>query len=192
VTSVDPSYKSDALARGGLANLFLIGARGSGKSTVGRLLADRLGWTFADADLILEVKTGRSVRAIFGDYGEAGFRDLESNLLAEICQGARQVVATGGGVVVRPGNRALLRATGTVVWLSDPADVLRSRLVIDPKTDQRPALTPAGANSLTEIEQILQLRRPLYEACSDLTITTAGKAPETVMQEILAFLKDVG
>jgi shikimate kinase len=192
VTSGDPSDKPDAPARGSLANLFLIGARGSGKSTVGRLLAGRLGWTFADADLILEVKTGRSVRALFDDDGEAGFRDLESTLLAELCQGARQVVATGGGVVLRPGNRALLRAAGRVIWLSDTADVLRSRLVIDPKTDQRPALTLAGANSLTEIEQVLQLRRPLYAACADLTITTAGKTPETVMWEILAFLKDVG
>ncbi len=93
-------------------NLFLVSARGSGKSTVGRLLAERLGWGFADADLILEVQTGRfSARCIFADDGEAGFRDLESNLLAEICQGARQVVATGGGVVLRPGNRALLRAS---------------------------------------------------------------------------------
>ena len=174
------------------ANLFLVGARGSGKSTVGRLLADRLGWSFADADLVLEVQSGRSVRAIFAEDGETGFRDLESATLAELCRGARQVVATGGGVVLRPGNRALLRAFGRVVWLNDVAELLRSRLVADQKADQRPALTSAGTTALAEIEQVLSARRPLYAACADLTVTTAGKTPESVAEEILAFLRDEG
>jgi shikimate kinase len=168
------------------ANLFLVGARGSGKSTVGRLLADRLGWSFADADLILEARSGRSVQTIFSEEGEAGFRDLESTTLAQLCQGVRQVVATGGGIVLRLDNRALLSASGRVVWLSDAAELLRSRLLADPKAGQRPALTAAGTTALAEIEQVLQTRAPLYSACADLTVTTAGKTPETVAEEILA------
>src|SRR6516225_5630423 len=96
-------------------NLFLVGYRGTGKTTVARLLAARLGWEWVDADAVLEGRYGRSIRRIFADEGEAGFRDKEAAVLVDLCRGRRQVVATGGGVVLRPENRARLRAAGRLV-----------------------------------------------------------------------------
>src|SRR4051812_17648318 len=102
--------------------LFLIGYRGTGKSTVGPLLAAALGWEFADADDLIEAAAGRSVADIFAAEGEAGFRDREAAALAELCRGERRVVATGGGAVLRPANRELLAASGFVAWLTAPPE----------------------------------------------------------------------
>src|SRR5947209_7605430 len=97
--------------------LHLIGYRGTGKSTIGPLLARRLGWGFADADGLIEAAAGMSIAGIFAAEGEAGFRDRESAALAELCRLTDHVVATGGGVVLRPANRGLLRNSGFVAWL---------------------------------------------------------------------------
>src|SRR5262245_50146085 len=97
--------------------LFLIGYRGSGKSNVARLLAENLGWSWADADAVLEQKYGRTIRQIFAEEGEAGFRDKETAVLGDLTQLDKHVVATGGGIVLRPENRAQLR-TGKVAWLA--------------------------------------------------------------------------
>src|SRR5947208_11489758 len=88
--------------------IFLVGYRGSGKTTVARALADRLGWTWADADVVLEARHGRSIRQIFAEEGEAGFRDKEAALLEDLCGLRRHVIATGGGIVLRPENRRRL------------------------------------------------------------------------------------
>src|SRR5262245_25909137 len=93
-----------------LSRLFLIGPRGSGKTTVAALVAGRLGWDWVDADTVLERRAGMSVRAVFAAEGEPGFRDRESAVLAELCRLGRHVIATGGGVVLREPNRQLLRA----------------------------------------------------------------------------------
>src|SRR5438034_11361464 len=98
--------------------LFLVGYRGTGKTAVGGLLAGALGWSFADADARLEAAAGKSVADVFRDEGEPGFRDREAAVLAELCRAERHVVATGGGVVLRPANRELLRRSGHVVWLT--------------------------------------------------------------------------
>src|SRR5436305_1450839 len=103
------------------SSMFLVGYRGSGKSTVARLLAERLGWAWVDADDVLEQRAGRPIRAIFADEGEAGFRDRETAVLADLCRLRRHVVATGGGVVLRDNNRDLLRRSGLGGWLA--ADV---------------------------------------------------------------------
>src|SRR5258707_7250863 len=102
-------------------NLFLIGYRGTGKSTVASILAAELGWKCVDADGLLEAKAGMSIREIFELEGEAGFRLRESELLGEICGGSQQVVATGGGVILDRRNRERLIASGVCVLLE--ADV---------------------------------------------------------------------
>jgi shikimate kinase len=161
--------------------LFLIGPRGSGKTTIARLLAGRLGWDWVDADDILESRYGKSIRALFAEEGEAGFRDKEATVLAELCGRRRCVVSTGGGVVVRPANRELLRASGYIVWLTADAETLWRRLQND-DGERRPALSVGGR---AEVEEILRVRQAWYEECAHLTVGTEGKAPEALANEIL-------
>jgi shikimate kinase len=163
--------------------IFLIGYRGTGKSTVARLLAAALGWDCIDADPLLEERHGRTIRQIFAAEGEAGFRDKEAALLQELCQRRQTVVATGGGVILREANRQRLKA-GWVVWLTaDPATIWQ-RLQADATTaERRPNLTVGG---LSEIEELLRVREPLYRACADLVVETTGRTPEQVAEAILA------
>ena len=163
--------------------VWLIGPRGSGKTTVAQLLARRLGWAAVDADEALEARQGRSVRAVFAAEGEAGFREHEAAVLAELCRLRRHVVATGGGVVLRPDNRELLRRSGWVVWLTADVDTLWGRTQADGGTaERRPALNVGGRD---EVVEVLRAREPHYRGCADLTVQTAGRAPEEVAEEIL-------
>lgn len=165
--------------------LFLIGSRGSGKTTVARLLAQRLGWPWLDADVLLEERAGRTIRAVFADEGEVGFRERESALLRELAELSSHVLATGGGVVLRPENRALLRR-GHVVWLTAPPALLWERLQSDATTaTRRPDLAQGG---LAEIEQLLATRAPLYASCAALTVDAAAP-PETVAATIETWLR---
>ena len=162
--------------------LFLIGGRGTGKTTVARLLAHQLGWEWVDADEALELRHGQSIRAIFAAEGEAGFRDKEAAVLEELCRSARLVVATGGGVVLREANRKRLRVTGRVVWLTADAQTIWGRLQRDPVTaERRPALTVGG---LAEIKELLRAREPLYRGAADFTVSTSGRTPEEVADAV--------
>ena len=128
--------------------LALVGTRGTGKSTVGRILAERLVRPFLDADVELEEKLGRSIAAIFAEDGEPLFRDWEEQVLSELTTAhPGAILATGGGVVLRESNRQALRSFGFVVWLwADPA-LAAARLQADRRgLDSRPALTPAGTH----------------------------------------------
>ena len=166
-----------------LSPIFLIGPRGSGKTTVARLLAERLGWDWVDADDVLEARHGKSVRVLFAEEGEAGFRDKESAVLADLCERRRCVVATGGGVVVREANRALLRASGHVVWLTADAETLWRRLQDDERTaDRRPALTVGGR---AEVEEVLRVRESWYRECAHRTVRTEGRTADAVADEVL-------
>ncbi len=164
--------------------LFLIGPRGSGKTTIARLLAGRLGWDWMDADEVLETRYGKSIRAIFAEEGEAGFRDKEALVLAELCGRRRCIVSTGGGVVVRPANRELLRASGTIVWLSADAETLWRRLQND-DGQRRPPLSVGGR---AEVEEIVRVRQSWYEECAHLTVWTEGKSPEALAEEIIVLM----
>jgi len=167
--------------------LFLIGYRGTGKSTVAALVAQRLGWESIDADALLEQRAGRSIRQIFEADGEELFRTLEAELLAEMCTRQRIVVATGGGVVVRPENRERLKHAGVVVWLTADAATLWQRLQSCSTTWQRrPNLTVGG---LDEIAQQLQLREPWYAECAHGVVDTASLSPEQVVGAIGEKLK---
>jgi shikimate kinase len=165
-------------------NVLLIGPRGAGKTTVARLLAERLGWTWLDADAVLEARFGRSIRSIFQEEGEAGFRDREAAVLRELCRVRGQVIATGGGVVLRADNRERLRASGRVVWLTADSGTLWQRLQADAATpERRPTLTVGG---LAEVESLLQAREPLYRTCADQVVSTVGRSPPEVVDAILA------
>jgi shikimate kinase len=167
--------------------LFLIGYRGSGKTIVARLLAEKLDWRWIDADIKLEERYGRSIRRIFEEEGEAGFRDKEAAVLQELCSSQGLVVATGGGIVLRPANRERLRAAGRVIWLTADAETLWQRLQGDTTTpERRPHLAGGG---LLEIQQLLEVRRPLYQACADITVDTTDCSPEIVACRIRELLK---
>lgn len=163
--------------------IFLVGYRGTGKSTVGRLVAARLGWAFADADEHLELAAGRSVSEIFAAEGEPAFRDRESAVLADLCLRDRTVIATGGGVVLRPANRDRL-AGGFVVWLTAPPEAIWRRLEADPHTaGRRPNLTTAGG--IQEVTAVLAAREPLYRSAADVAVPTDGRSPDAVAADIL-------
>jgi shikimate kinase len=147
-------------------------------------LAQRNGWEFIDADALLETTFGKTIKQIFADEGEASFRDKEAQILAEVCRRECLVVGTGGGVILREQNRALLRASGFVVWLTADVATIAARLEADPSTgDRRPDLTTGG---LAEIEQLLRVREPLYRQCADLEIDARQRSPEAIVEAILS------
>ena len=169
------------------SSIFLVGYRCTGKSTVARLLAERLGWEAVDADDVLEARAGRSIREVFAAEGEAGFREREAAVLAELAGRRGVVIATGGGVVLRDGNRERMRGAGRVVWLAADADTIWRRLQDDPSTPgRRPPLTAGGGRA--EIDELLAVREPFYRVCADLIVDTVGRTPEEVAGAIIAAL----
>jgi shikimate kinase len=164
--------------------IFLVGYRGAGKTTVGPVLATKLGWRFADCDDEVERAAGRTVAELFRDEGEAGFRGRESAALNDLCRQDRVVVATGGGAVLGESNRTAMTRAGFVVWLTAPADVLHRRLTRDPTTAaRRPALTTGG---FEEVANLLAVREPLYRAVADLTLDSSDRSPEELAAAILS------
>jgi shikimate kinase len=164
--------------------ILLVGYRGTGKTTVGRLLADQLGWTFADCDDAIEAAAGKSVADIFTAEGETGFRDCEAAVLRELCARERCVIATGGGAVLRPSNRELLRASGFVAWLTASPETIWARLQSDPTTAaRRPKLTAAGG--VNEVQALVAAREPLYREVADFVADADAPSPEAVAAAIL-------
>jgi shikimate kinase len=168
-------------------NIFLIGYRGTGKTAVARILAEKLRWDWADSDQLVESRAGLTIRQIFEREGEGGFREREAAVLDELCRRQKHVIATGGGIILREDNRQKLRSAGRVVWLTADAQTIWRRLQEDPATlNQRPALTVGG---MTEVEELLKAREPLYRDCAELTVSTEGCSPEEIVQDILDALK---
>lgn len=176
-------------------NLVLIGCRGCGKTTVGRAVAQRLGWVFVDTDERVAALAGRSIAAIFATDGEAAFRELESRAIAEAIRDAGlegpalqgsvgvspTVVSVGGGAVLSPANRVALRQAGLCIWLTAPAEELQRRVSADPDhAAARPALTPLDAPA--EMQHLLREREPLYAALADHVVSTAGRSLEEVVE----------
>jgi shikimate kinase len=165
--------------------LVLIGYRGTGKSTVGRILAERLDRPFLDSDREIEARSERTIASLFSEWGEPTFRDWEERTIAELT-GANPgaVLATGGGAVLREANRRRLRDFGFVAGLTaDPAELARRLEADRPGLAERPALTSAG--TLEEIAQVLAARTPLYAGLADAIIPTDGKDPRDVAEAIL-------
>ena len=168
-------------------NIALIGYRGTGKTTVARQLASRLGHDWIDCDVEIERHAGKSIAAIFLAAGESGFRELETERIAEITDRERLVLAVGGGAVLREPNRERLKAFGRVVWLTAAPATILARISGDATSEaRRPNLTNVGG--LTEIKQVLAQRTAIYKRCADLTVDTEGKTPDEVADEIITRL----
>ncbi len=165
-----------------MRNVVLIGFMGTGKSEVGQLLARRLGWTCVDTDRRVEARERATVAQIFARRGEEYFRDAEARVVAEVAGRTDTVVATGGGVVLRPENMTRLRRQGWVVSLTAPVDVLVKRLG-DAKA--RPLLRGDLRENLV---RILDQRRSLYRD-ADLLVDVSDAAPQGVVEAIMAFLR---
>jgi shikimate kinase len=165
-------------------NVILVGPMGSGKSAVGRLLADRLGLALVDSDAEIEARTGVDVPYIFEREGEAGFRAREVDVIDEITQREGVLVATGGGAVLDPRTRRRLRERGCVVYLRTSVD---QQLARTRRNEQRPLLMnpdPRGT-----LERLMAQRAALYEEVADVTVDTDGRKVKTVVEEILRRLE---
>jgi shikimate kinase len=163
----------------------LVGYRATGKSTVGRILAERLGKRFADADREVESLAGRSIRSIFLEDGEPAFRAWEARVIDTLTtRPGGGVLATGGGAILLESNRKRLKDFGLVVWLTADAETLTRRLQSSRRSvEDRPALTSAG--TLAEIAEVLELRTPLYREVAHSSVSTEGKTAEQVASDVL-------
>lgn len=175
----------------GVSRIALIGARGTGKTTVGRALAERLGWAFADVDDHVEFAAGKTIAKIFADDGEPAFRDFEARAVGELCGRENVVIATGGGAILRTETRSLLASTCCVAWLSATVDVVLSRLANDPTSAaRRPALTALPGRE--EILALLAAREPHYRAVADLTLDTTYGTPADLAADLARSLPGKG
>lgn len=156
-------------------NVYLVGMMGAGKTTVGRKLAKALGWQFVDLDQSIEEATGVSVATIFEIEGEGGFRQREVQALAQLAMSSRLVVATGGGVVLSPLNRARLAASRSVVYLHAAPELLYARTKHD---KGRPLLQVA--DPLARIASLVERRDPLYREVADLVVESSTGLNNTV------------
>jgi shikimate kinase len=150
-------------------NLFLVGPMGAGKTTLGQRLAAHFSLPFHDLDHAIELRTGASVNLVFDIEGEPGFRQRETALLAEFARGTGLVLATGGGAVLDPRNRELLRGYGFVVWLDADPSVQLARLERDRR---RPLL--AREDRRRTLDRLALERNPVYAALADLHVPSCG------------------
>ena len=185
-------------------NIILVGFMASGKTSVGRVLAESLsgsaalrpagGWTFVDADDVIVSRAGKPIHRIFDEDGEPAFRELESRVIADLCAGNRQVIASGGGAFVDPRNREVMLSGGRVFFLSaSPATILRRVREEDAGGPIRPLLAPPagseqGYDPEARIAELLAQRTPAY-AQAHHTIETDGVTAEGVAGEIMEFCK---
>lgn len=171
-----------------IANLALIGMRGTGKTAVGQSLAARLHGTFFDLDLLVSQAAGMTIAEIFGSEGEAGFRRRESEALRSMLGAAvprlPAIYSLGGGAVIDASNRQAIREAATVVWLTAPVSVLEQRVARDEESKHnRPSLLTGGGTS--EMAQVMQARESIYRDACDFAVDTAALDVEAVAARII-------
>ena len=152
-------------------NIFLIGYRGSGKTSVGGSLSEIIGWPFIDTDFQLVKELGMNISEMVDKKGWDFFRKKETAVLKKVCNHDKQIVATGGGVVLNKKNRANMKKSGKIVWLKVSFATVKKRMLLDSKTKNfRPSLTSKELDE--EIKETLLLRKPYYEKAMDFSIDT--------------------
>lgn len=156
---------------------------GSGKSSVGRILSSLTGYALVDTDTLVAQEAGQSIPAIFKQHGEGHFRALETRVLESLVGRIGLIVATGGGVVVSPANRALLRQIGPVVWLDASTDHLHQRV----KHSKRPLLQTEDPRRT--LEELYAAREPLYRESSDVRIDSGKLTHRQTAEAVLAALR---
>jgi len=171
-------------------HLVLIGFRGAGKTAVGRILAERLGWPLVDTDALVEAGAGTSIAEIFAAEGEAGFRRREADAVRTATEGGAAVISAGGGVVLRDANMRHLKGVGAVVWLQAGTATLLARITDDARSPAtRPPLTPLNASD--EVSALAAKREPLYRRWADLVVVTDGRSPQSVADEITTWWRSL-
>lgn len=169
-------------------NLFLIGFRCTGKSSVGRRLAASLNWPFLDTDDMLVAEAGMSIKEIVAKHGWPGLRSMERAVVNRACTPDQQVVATGGGVVLDPENVNRMKGSGKLIWLQASPETIKNRMMRDSGTDAfRPALTLKDSN--TEVEESLVERDPLYRLAADVRMATDACRIEEICDAIIEKLR---
>ncbi|AFV00085.1 shikimate kinase [Simiduia agarivorans] len=165
--------------------VFLVGPMGAGKTTIGKLLAQQLGYPFKDTDREIEDRTGADIPWIFDVEGEAGFRDREVAILADIATQGQQVIATGGGIIMREENRECLKVSGIVFFLTASIEQLLERTA---KDKRRPLLQVADPEA--RIRELIALREPLYREVATHVIDTNRRPPRQVAQEMAELVRN--
>nr|WP_321466279.1 shikimate kinase [uncultured Desulfobulbus sp.] len=177
-----------------LSNIVLTGFRATGKSTLGRIIAQKLGYGFLDTDTEICRRFGATVAEIVTEHGWDIFRQAEAKLLSELCLVSGMIIATGGGAIEHLAQWQPLREVSYVVWLDADAGTIHSRVSTDPvSTHQRPRLSLASPSGKDEIDAMLRYRNPLYAAGSDLRLDTVGHTPEELaagLCEVLELLRE--
>ncbi|VGO16014.1 Shikimate kinase [Pontiella desulfatans] len=162
-----------------MKNIVLVGFMGSGKTTVGKLIAEKTGMPLLDMDSMIEERAGKSINEIFADDGEARFREYERELAKELAAMEGQIISTGGGIVLNPENIADFEKTGLVVCLLADAETVLDRVKHD---TSRPLL---AGDKEAKILQILETRKPLYESIKHRIDTSGRPSPAPTAQEII-------
>jgi shikimate kinase len=166
-------------------NIVLIGLRGSGKTAVGKILAQKLGREFIEMDELIVRKAGMSIPEIVEKFGWEKFREIEEEITSQVARRDNIVNASGGGVVTREKNIAKLKENGALVWLTASVDTLIRRVGED---SQRPPLV-SGRTQQEDMEITLEERKPLYQKAAELVVDTENKRPEEVAEAIINLLK---
>jgi len=168
-------------------NIFIVGPMGSGKTTVGKIVANELFLEFHDTDNTIEEKTGVTIDWIFDIEGEEGFRKRETGILKDLVALNSIVLATGGGIIIQPENRELLGSRGTVFYLHTP---LNTQIERTAKDKDRPLLK--GQDPSTVLSDLQAARQALYEEVADHIINTENKSGSDVASEIVKLVKNYG
>lgn len=169
-------------------NLYLTGYRCTGKTTVGKALAERLGWPLVDTDQIIIDAIGCSITELVDKNGWTHFRKQERITLEAVASNDHLVVSTGGGIILDARNIDTMKKTGMVVWLTASEQTIQTRMLADDATSgNRPSLTRQGL--IEEIGSVLSERQPLYEKAADLTIATDGEPVSAICDQIENVMK---